>query len=98
MLLTELTPGAVLAAMHPCMCIPEIVETVAEFLEMDWDSNPNLMAMALSCHGFYSPARAPIWRDIEGLTCLMKCFPESVWNSEDKSTASNDSLLVVIQI
>lgn len=94
---------AIAPEMHHCMSLPEIVARVATIIADDSYryKTHSLLAMALTCHTFYIPARAALWRNIwsDNIEFLMTFFPKDVvWNSADNTEVRSNQFYVQVNI
>ncbi|OAX35213.1 hypothetical protein K503DRAFT_773729 [Rhizopogon vinicolor AM-OR11-026] len=49
--------------------------------------NMTLLALALTCKSFTGPALDLLWRELHGLSQLIRCLPSSLWKSKRPKTS-----------
>ena len=69
--------------MHHCLEVAELVWLLAECMDEENDRLPTLRSMALTCRGFSKPVFRVLWRDLDSLVPLLRCFPEDLWGKAD---------------
>ena len=67
--------------MHQCLTILELLDSIAEYLGRT--NKKSLTAFAATCRVFYDPGMNAIWKDMNSLKPLVKCFPRNTWSKED---------------
>ncbi|TFY51924.1 hypothetical protein EVJ58_g10306 [Rhodofomes roseus] len=67
--------------MHHVLTIPELVRVIVD--EAGYGllcpNAPTLVALALTCRGFFEPALDVLWSKQYRLDNLVKCLPEAIW-------------------
>ncbi|GJE97854.1 F-box protein [Phanerochaete sordida] len=67
--------------MHSCLCIDEILQNMFGHV----DDTPTLGSLSLVCRAFHEPANDTLWADLPGLAPLVKCLPDELVATPDKS-------------
>lgn len=75
--------------MHRCLQIPEIIAMIVSWLTQ---CEPDLLALALTCHTFLEPCLDELWSKAE-FKDLLRCFPSSVLNSIEAKGVDRKSLM-----
>lgn len=69
-----------LVSMHRCLCIDELLRTIAVHIASQWPSRRALLYMALTCKTFYGPAMDTLWEDLPGLRPLLSLLPRDAYD------------------
>ncbi len=66
--------------MHRCLTLPEVLRNIVERTAEDAGGIATVSALSRTCRLLHDAAEDALWRDQEGLTTLLKCMPEDVWD------------------
>ena len=78
--------------MHRCLRIQEIIHEISESIsETPFFRCPKLglARLARTCKTFYEPAMDVLWRDIQDIEVLLKCFPDDTWEIKEEHVRMN---------
>ncbi|KAJ7051074.1 hypothetical protein C8F01DRAFT_671588 [Mycena amicta] len=69
--------------MHHALCVAEIVLEIAQHASGGAPVTPrarkNLLAFAMTCRLFLDPALNELWRQLDSISPLLRCFPAGVF-------------------
>ncbi|EIW79801.1 hypothetical protein CONPUDRAFT_144949 [Coniophora puteana RWD-64-598 SS2] len=68
-------------AMHPCLCVPELITTICSALNTSRDSR-TLVALATTCKLFAEPALDKLYSQPRSFAHLFWCLPQDLWTVE----------------
>lgn len=78
----------IVAIMHLCLQITEILVKIFAIYDDDKEGIKTLYSLTLVCKALHEPARDALWRFQRSLVSLVKIFPEDVWvEMEDPTVA-----------
>jgi len=72
--------------MHPCLNVEEILRLLTCGL-VALEAKATGAPFACCCKGFEDPVLDVLWESQDRLVPLLKCFPQEVWEGEDRSFA-----------
>ena len=92
--------------MHPCLNLDKILRLLASKLVAS-EAKKTAVSLACCCKNFEDPVLDVLWEVQDGLTPLLKCLPQEVWEERDGRFVSqpvafllpalNYSMLEVVQ-
>ncbi|KAI0792031.1 hypothetical protein C8Q75DRAFT_754199 [Abortiporus biennis] len=79
--------------MHTCLRATEIVQTIADYVLEDnsRQSSADLLALALTCRGFYQPALTSLWSELHSVYPITCLFPGDLYTTQISGDDSDSS-------
>ena len=83
--------------MHPCFSIDEIIKLIACELVVS-ESKASAVSLMCCCKSFGDPLLDVLWKKQVGLTPLLKCLPQEVWEERGETLVSRLVAFVLAEL